>query len=533
MGCGGSIASGSGKAVAGKYNAHWDVEASSCVQALSTSGLKGVSGSTGSQPPRRPSGSRRKNRSDMRQTCSGYTIPADVKRLNLGSFEQQDVLVQTEVATIIRLRHQEGGHLLAGKRIERGCSARTVQRFVNEVVRLQALAATACVVGFRGICECPSEFWLITDLCGGGSIDSWLSRWPATTRGVVRQLLEAVQHLHSCLVCHLDLKPSAILLTDAGRVRLCGLGDACKIQQEGQVLFGISGSPGFQAPEVQGCSGYCGVRADVYSLGRTLKVATCHETMWGELAEVRLKMMSEDPAQRPSLAAAADSLFSCGWTPPSTGDEQLRSVEQMPPPRRGSHIRRSRSSTARRSNCQLDAVNTGIEGDSNYCSGGSRRDGAQGRSDGNTQEPCMVPKPGKQNDARIQFQPRRLPPLPRSCTTPVLHQPSEGMGDVQSPSGRLQTLPCGSALCARLDSCLCHDRLPSQTSTLKSGFTNDAGNHSVGAKMLARCPARFSLGDLDRHHRNRSLSPGRSRSIAGSTREFLARGAHGSMELLE
>lgn len=531
MGCGGSVASpGTGRAVARKYKAHLDIDA---WQVSSKSGFRKVASSTGSWPPRCASESRHKIRTSKWQPCRWDTIPADVKRLNLGSFEQQDVLVQTEVATILRMRQQEGGHLLSGKRIERGCSARTVHRFVNEVVRLHALSASASVVGFHGICECPSEFWLITDLCGGGSVDLWLSRWPATTRGVVRQLLEAVQHLHSCLVCHLDLKPSAVLLTDAGRVRLCGLDDAREIQREGQLLFGISGSPGFQAPEVQGCSGYCGVRADVYSLGRTLKVATCHETMWEELAEVRLKMMSEDPEQRPSLVSAADLLFSCGWTPPSTGEEQLQPAEQVPPCRQG-RIRRSRGSAARRSNYQLDAVNTGLECDSNNCSVGSQKDGGQGRSDGNARDPHMVPKLGKQNDATIQFQPRRLPPLPRSCSVPVLHQPSEGMGDAQSPSGRLQTLPCGSVLCARLGSCLCHDRLPLPTSALKSGFTNAAGNQSVGVKVSAiRCPTCLSLGDLGHHHRNRSMSPGRSHSVAGSTREVLARGAHGSMELLE
>lgn len=501
---------------------------------LSTSsGFKGVPSSSGSRAPRRASASRRKVRVDVRQHCNWNNIPADVKRLSLSSFEQQDVLVQTDAATVFRLRHRDGGHQLAGKRIERGCSAQTVQHFVNEVVRLQALASSASVVGLCGICECPSEFWLITDLCGGGSVDAWLSRWPATTRGVVRQLLEAVQHLHTCLVCHLDIKPSAILLTDAGRVRLCGFGDARVIQHEGQLLFGISGSPGFQAPEVQGCNGYCGVRADVYSLGRTLKVATCHETMWEELAEVCVKMTSEDPAQRPSLAAAGDLLFSCGWTPPSTGEERLGPVEQTHPCHRG-HVRRSRSNGARRSSCQ-DVPESGRNADSNVCSVRLEERVAPSRSNGDARDHHMVPKVSKQNDATNQFQPRRLPPLPRSCTLPALHRPLEGMVDAprRSPSGKLKMLPCGSALCARLNSCLCHDRLPPQASTPKRAFTNDVASHSGFAKLPARCPELLSSGDSGHAHRNRSLSPGRSRGMAASTREMLARGAHGSIELLE
>merc|ERR1719215_2444231 len=122
MGCGGSVGPhGTGTVGAGKYEVQWEVNGCSSCMRLSTS--SGVPSSSGSRAPRRASASRRKVLVDVRQHCNWNNIPADVKRLSLSSFEQQDVLVQTDAATVFRLRHRDGGHQLAGKRIERGCSA--------------------------------------------------------------------------------------------------------------------------------------------------------------------------------------------------------------------------------------------------------------------------------------------------------------------------------------------------------------------------------------------------------------------------
>ena len=64
------------------------------------------------------------------------------------------------------------------------------------------------------------------------------------------QLLEAVDHMHSCGVAHRDLKPENIcfLSSDLQHIKLIDLGTACAISDAG--FSEICGTPLYAAPEI-------------------------------------------------------------------------------------------------------------------------------------------------------------------------------------------------------------------------------------------------------------------------------------------
>ena len=79
------------------------------------------------------------------------------------------------------------------------------------------------------------------------------------------RVLSAVSYLHNAGYCHLDLKPSNIIVCQRlGTCRIADFGHAC---QNSEMLSGAKGSPGFFAPEMFTEAQYDGGKADVWSLG--------------------------------------------------------------------------------------------------------------------------------------------------------------------------------------------------------------------------------------------------------------------------
>ncbi|CAE7240842.1 Brsk1 [Symbiodinium natans] len=169
---------------------------------------------------------------------------------------------------------------------------------------LHLLGKSPYIVSLHGIYDSEREFWTVMELCAGGRVSDWLRRHPNTATTVSKQLLEAVGHLHTRLICHLDIKPDNVLLSGAGEVRLCDFVTACQLQQADQQLVGKCGTIDFRAPEVEGGGAYNGLKADVYSLGRTLQVvkelreAKC---AWPELEEILPRMIRHEPQARPDI----------------------------------------------------------------------------------------------------------------------------------------------------------------------------------------------------------------------------------------
>jgi len=88
---------------------------------------------------------------------------------------------------------------------------------------------------------------------------------------VVRQLAEALDHVHRCGVLHRDLKPSNVMVTPAGRAMLVDFGlastfGASRLTRSGAQL----GSLPYSAPEQLRNEPEIDARADLYALGVTL-----------------------------------------------------------------------------------------------------------------------------------------------------------------------------------------------------------------------------------------------------------------------
>ncbi|POR32136.1 Protein kinase-like domain protein, partial [Tolypocladium paradoxum] len=133
----------------------------------------------------------------------------------------------------------------------------------------------------------PYSLYTFTELATGGDLWSFIHRHGPTepigefdTRVIVRQVVRALQYIHSKGVIHRDLKPENILLayspkTNSHRVMLSDFG-AYAVPRRSRMVT-QAGTPNYQAPEIRSKTRPQTAAVDMWSLGIvTLTLLTRH-----------------------------------------------------------------------------------------------------------------------------------------------------------------------------------------------------------------------------------------------------------------
>ena len=111
--------------------------------------------------------------------------------------------------------------------------------------------------------------FLILEYCQGGSLRDKITLQglpEAQCRTMMRQLIDAVAHMHSFGFVHRDIKPGNVLLDRYGRPKLADFGLAMQLKR-GQFLHDHAGSPQYMSPEIMRKPVYDPFKADVWALG--------------------------------------------------------------------------------------------------------------------------------------------------------------------------------------------------------------------------------------------------------------------------
>ena len=229
------------------------------------------------------------------------------------------------------------GREVAMKRIGMmpGAAAPDLQRAEREA-RLAARLNHPHVVAVFDLVSEGDETWLVMEYVEGVTLSGLIARDGALTPDeaapLVRQAADALAAAHAAGIVHRDVKPSNMMVTPQGEVKLTDFGIARAEADASLTQTGlVTGSPAYLAPEV--ASGATAHEAsDVWSLGATLYHALAGHTPYdvsenlmgglyrivhedpprlddaGWVTPVLEHTMTRDPAQRWSMTQVRDFL---------------------------------------------------------------------------------------------------------------------------------------------------------------------------------------------------------------------------------
>jgi len=104
---------------------------------------------------------------------------------------------------------------------------------------------------------------MLMELIDGEPLDVRLPKNHVQAVKIFQEVAAGIDHMHGRGFVHADMKPSNVLLTDTGEVKIIDLGQACPI---GTIKKRIQGTPGYMAPE-QAHRQAITPQTDIYNLG--------------------------------------------------------------------------------------------------------------------------------------------------------------------------------------------------------------------------------------------------------------------------
>ncbi|KAJ2980465.1 hypothetical protein NUW58_g6936 [Xylaria curta] len=135
------------------------------------------------------------------------------------------------------------------------------------------------IVKLHDIWENRAEIYLVMEYMDGGDMFSYINTYGPLPEfemvGYFRQILTALEYVHSFNICHRDLKPENILMKSNGVVKIADFGMAAIQQSPTHALRTSCGSPHYAAPELIARSRYQGDKVDIWSMGCLLYATLC------------------------------------------------------------------------------------------------------------------------------------------------------------------------------------------------------------------------------------------------------------------
>uniref|UniRef100_A0A8C1W0S5 non-specific serine/threonine protein kinase n=1 Tax=Cyprinus carpio TaxID=7962 RepID=A0A8C1W0S5_CYPCA len=205
---------------------------------------------------------------------------------------------------VYKAQNKETGELAAAKVIE----TKSEEELEDYMVEIDILASCnhQYIVKLLDAFFYDNNLSIMIEFCPGGAVDATMLE---LDRGleepqiqvICKQMLEALQYLHSMKIIHRDLKAGNILLTLDGDIRLADFGVSAKNTKTLQRRDSFIGTPYWMAPEVVMCETMKDApydyKADIWSLGITLIELAQIEPPHHELNPMRvlLKIAKSEP----------------------------------------------------------------------------------------------------------------------------------------------------------------------------------------------------------------------------------------------
>lgn len=191
------------------------------------------------------------------------------------------------------------------------------------------------IIRLYEVMESKSLIYLVTEYAANGELLDLLIREKRLSepkaKEKFRQLVLAVEYIHSQNVVHRDLKAENLLLDSRGNIKVADFGFANTFQPNSK-LQTFCGSPPYAAPELYQCLPYSPEKVDVWSLGVLLYVFVCGHLPFdsNNLAELRKRVLSGQFRLPFYISSACGSLITRMLTVDPNQRYTINQIKQHP-----------------------------------------------------------------------------------------------------------------------------------------------------------------------------------------------------------
>jgi serine/threonine protein kinase len=248
-------------------------------------------------------------------------------KLNVGQYVLLDILGEGSMGRVFRARHTRLNREMALKviRKDRLSNPRVVMRFQQEVRAVGQLVHPNIVLAVDADTVGLVHF-VAMELIDGIDLKALIAKHGPMPMHVaceyIRQAAVGLQHAFEQNMVHRDVKPSNLMVTKHGVVKVLDLGlamlrdpDSEEAEKRVTLAGTVLGTPDFLAPEQAKNSAHVDTRADIYSLGGTLFFLLTGRVPYdAPTAAAKILRHATDPppsvrAHRPDLPPQLDGLI--------------------------------------------------------------------------------------------------------------------------------------------------------------------------------------------------------------------------------
>ena len=173
--------------------------------------------------------------------------------------------------------HILSGQIVSIKSFNKKKNIFSISKIKNEVKIMSKLRKHNNIVKLLELFETEEHYCLVMENIVGGNLLNAINKMnkiPENLAKIIfKQLIQALQYIHSNGIVHRDIKPDNILLDLDNTIKICDFG-VSKIIPEGQLIQDSCGTPAFVAPEILLEYPYDPYPTDIWSSGVVLYAMT-------------------------------------------------------------------------------------------------------------------------------------------------------------------------------------------------------------------------------------------------------------------
>eukprot|EP00435_Cladocopium_sp_Y103_P049675 s945_g15.t1 len=170
-------------------------------------------------------------------------------------FVQKVKLGQGSFGSVWRAKHRQSGDTVAVKQMDKASMPKrgVTRHDIEREVKMMKTCNHANITKLFDTFEDSGSIYLALEYCDGGDFgDKVKELGPVITEKDtaewMRQMCEALSHLHAKGICHRDIKPDNFMVAGDSELKLADFGLAIYVRP-GDVLTDKCGTPAFMAPE--------------------------------------------------------------------------------------------------------------------------------------------------------------------------------------------------------------------------------------------------------------------------------------------